>query len=181
MGGVVLLLGGARRLACPQQGSVSLDSNRLAPFVPTPQSVVEKMLKIAQVGPNDLVYDLGSGDGRFVITAAEKFGAQGVGVEVDDKLVRESSERIATLGLAQRAKIISGDMFQTNLRPATVVTLYQLTIINERLRDLLERDLRPGARVVSNDYRIPGWKPRKVVRLKSEAGVGYKIYLYVRP
>ncbi len=152
-----------------------------APFVPTPLSVVRKMLELAEVGPDDVVYDLGSGDGRIVIMAAKEYGARAVGVEISQKLAEESSQRIREQGLAERAKIIQGDMFKTNVAPATVVTLYLLTIVNERLRPLLEKQLRHGARVVSHEFRVPGWEPKKVVEAKSEAGLTYTLYLYVRP
>jgi len=165
----------------PQDEYTLRQPNRLAPFVPTPQRIVEEMLEVAQVGPSDVVYDLGSGDGRIVITAAQKFGARAVGVEIDEKLARASSQRIAELGLEGRARVLHQDMFETNLRPATVVTLYLLTVVNERLRPILERDLRPGARVVTQEFKIPGWTPEKVVHAESEAGVPYTIYLYVRP
>ncbi len=155
-------------------------ADRFAPYIPTPQSIVEKMLEVARVGLRDLVYDLGSGDGRFVIAAAQKFGAAAVGVEIDEKLFRASSKHIARLGLEKRAEILHGDMFQADLRPATVVTLNQITAVNERLRPLLEKDLQRGARVVSMDFRVLGWKPEKVVRVKSDAGLPYTIYLYIR-
>jgi SAM-dependent methyltransferase len=135
--------------------------DRLAPFVPTPENIVESMLKLANVDKSDRVYDLGSGDGRIVITAAQKFGAEAVGVELDDDLYKKSSARIAELGLQSRAKILHMNMYKVNLRPATVVTLYLLTSVNERLKPILERDLRPGARVVTHDFKIPGWEPAK--------------------
>ena len=156
-------------------------SERFTPFVPTPYSVVDKMLELAGVGPDDTVYDLGSGDGRIVIAAAKKFGARAVGVEIRSELWKQSSEEIARLGLEKRARIIHDDMFQVNVGAATVVTLYQLSAVNDRLRPLLEKRLRPGARVVSVDFSIPGWTPTKTVRVKSENGNEYRLYLYVRP
>jgi len=161
--------------------STPLFSDRFTPFVPTPHRVVEKMLELAEVGPDDTVYDLGSGDGRIVIAAAQKFGARAVGVEIDGKLCELSSEEIAKLGLQKSARIIHGDMFEVDLGPATVVTLYQLTRINKRLRPLLEKKLRRGARVVASDFEIPGWKPKKVVEVTSDVGTVYTLYLYVRP
>lgn len=154
---------------------------RFTPFVATPYSVVEKMLRLAGVGPDDTVYDLGSGDGRIVIAAAKDFGARAVGVEIRSELWKRSSEEIVRLGLQKRARIIHDDMFRVNVKAATVVTLYQLTAVNDRLRPLLEKGLRSGARVVSVDFQVPDWTPAKTLRVKAENGDEYKLYLYVRP
>lgn len=161
--------------------SEPLPSERFTPFVPTPRAVVEKMLELAGVGPSDTVYDLGSGDGRIVIAAAQKYGSRAVGVEIRSTLWKQSSEEIAQLGLEKRARIVHDDMFEVDVGPATVVTLYQRTAVNDRLRPLLEKRLRPGARVVSVDFQIPDWTPTKVVRVRSENGNEYKLFLYVRP
>ena len=156
-------------------------SRRIAPYYPTPLFVAEKMLEVAEVGPRDVVYDLGSGDGRIVILAAQKFGARAVGIEINPTLWQESSDRIAQLGLAGRARILHEDMFKTSIRPATVVTLFLLTTVLEDLRPQMERELRPGTRVVAQEFPVPGWEPQKVVRLQSETGPSYTINLYVRP
>jgi len=153
----------------------------LVPFVPTPMAVAQKMLEIAKVQPDDVVYDLGSGDGRIVILAAQKFGARAVGVELNSDLYEKSSDRIQKLGLQDRAQIIHENMFEVNVRHATVVTLYLLTAVNERLRPKLERELRSGARVVSHDFQVPGWQPTQTVEVTSENQVVSKIILYVRP
>lgn len=153
---------------------------RITPYVPTPSDVVEKMLELAQVTRDDRVYDLGSGDGRIVIMAAEKFGARAVGIELDARLVEESSKRIAELGLEKQAKIIQGNLFESDVRPATVVAIYLMTRVNERLRPQLEKQLRPGSRVVSHDFQIPGWKPDQVLNMMSKNSVPHTIYLYVR-
>ena len=155
--------------------------DRLAPFVPTPQKIVEAMLRLANVDKYDRVYDLGSGDGRIVITAAKDFKAEAVGVELDDDLYKKSSARIAELGLQKRAKILHANMYHVSLRMATVVTLYLLTSVNERLKPILERDLRPGARVVTHDFQIPGWAPEKSEMVFSDLGVSHTLYLYIRP
>ena len=154
--------------------------DKLAPFVPTPLSVVEEMLKLAKVDEHDRVYDLGSGDGRIVIMAAEKFKAEAVGVEMDDSLYKQSTARIAELGLEKRAKILHENMYKVSLRRATVVTLYLLTSVNERLRPIMERDLRSGARVVTHDFKVPGWEPEESVMVNSETGVSHTLFLYVR-
>ena len=167
--------------AAPTPKALSASSDRFTPFVVTPHRVVERMLGLAGVGPDDTVYDLGSGDGRIVIAAAQKFGARAVGVEIRGELATQSSAEIARLGLQKRAQIIHGDMFEADLGSATVVTLYQLTAVNKRLRPLLEKRLHRGARVVACDFEIPGWTPQKTVQVTSENGNGYKIFLYVRP
>ncbi len=180
---VVLLLVFGRAAAAQEQGEPSHphigNSNWLTPYVPTPMRVAEKMLELAEVKTSDCVYDLGSGDGRIVILAAQKFGALAVGVELDAKLVRESSARIAARGLEKRAQVVRADMFTTDLRPATVVTIYQLGIVNQRLRPHLERQLRSGTRVITLDFPIPGWQPVGVVHVDSENGVANTLYQYV--
>ena len=172
------LAGWAQEAAPRKLGELN---DRLAPFVPTPMLVVEEMLKLAEVDKYDRVYDLGSGDGRIVIMAAQKFGAEAVGVELDDDLFKESSARIVELGLEKRAKILHENMYKVSLRPATVVTLYLLTSVNDRLKPILERDLRPGARVVTHDFKVPGWEPKKSIQVTSENGISHTLYLYVRP
>ncbi len=154
---------------------------RVAPYVPSPPEVVEKMLELAKVDKSDVVYDLGSGDGRIVIMAAQKFGARSVGIELDPKLYEESSKKISELGLSSRAKILYENFFEVNLRPASVVTLYLLTIVNERLRPKLEKELRPGTRVVSHDFEVRGWTPDKVEKVTSNNGIEHTVYLYIRP
>jgi len=148
----------------------------LAPSIPTPSAVVDRMLEAAHVTSSDVVYDLGSGDGRIVIAAAQKFGARAVGVEVMPDLCRKAQQRIRELGLADRASIVEGNVFRVDFSPATVVTMYLMTDSNERLRPNLEKYLKPGTRVVSNQFPIKGWKPVSVDRGK--AGTDYTIYVY---
>jgi ubiquinone/menaquinone biosynthesis C-methylase UbiE len=133
-------------------------------YVPTPQPVVEAMLTLAQVKANDVVYDLGSGDGRIVITAAKQYGARGVGIEMDPALVRQARENAAAAGVSNRVRFVTADLFATDLRPATVVTLYLLQSINERLRPKLVRELKPGARIVSHVFNMgPEWPPAQTI------------------
>jgi cyclopropane fatty-acyl-phospholipid synthase-like methyltransferase len=133
-------------------------------YVPTPQPVVDAMLELAQVTAGDVVYDLGSGDGRIVITAAKKYGARGVGIEMDPALVKKSRENAAAAGVTARVRFVTQDLFAADLRPATVVTLYLLQSINERLRPKLVRELKPGARVVSHVFNMgPEWPPEQTV------------------
>jgi len=163
------------------EGFSSRPFEKVVPYVPTPPEVVEKMLELAQVTKDDIVYDLGSGDGRIVIMAAQKFGAQAVGIEMDPELYKKSSAQIEQLGLEKRARIIHGNMFEADVRRATVVTLYLLTSVNDRLRPILEKQLRPGTRVVSHDFQMAEWKPEKTVNVITENGITHTIYLYVRP
>ena len=179
---VLLLALPANTSAGAAAGAVPREfAERFTPFVATPYSVVDKMLELAGVGPQDTVYDLGSGDGRIVIAAAQKFGARAVGVEIRSELWKHSSEEIARFGLEKRVRILHDDMFEVNVGAATVVTLYQLGAVNDRLRPRLEKGLRPGARVVSVDFSISGWTPTKTLRVRAENGNEYKLYLYVRP
>lgn len=150
------------------QQSNFVDPRSLAPFVPTPQLVVERMLEAADVTSADTVYDLGSGDGRIVIAAAEKFQAKAVGIEINPHLVEESQKRLQELGLAERASVVQQHLLEADLRPATVVTLYLLTSSNAQLRPKLERELKPGSRVVSHDFQISGWTPLKTVVVNRE-------------
>lgn len=148
----------------------------LAPSIPTPSSIVDRMLELGRVKPTDVVYDLGSGDGRIVIAAAQKYGARAVGVEMLPDLCRRAEQRIHELGLSDRASIIEGNVFHVDFSPATVVTMYFMTDSNERLRPNLEKYLKPGTRVVSNQFPIKGWKPSSVEHVK--AGMEYTIYVY---
>jgi SAM-dependent methyltransferase len=128
-------------------------------YVPTPLPVVERMLELARVGKDDVVYDLGSGDGRIVITAAQRHGARGVGIEINPVWVRDARAIAERLGVAERVSFRVEDLFTTDLRDATVVTLYLFPTVNARLQPKLARELRPGTRVVSHEYRIGDWLP----------------------
>jgi tRNA G37 N-methylase Trm5 len=131
-------------------------------YVPTPQNVVEAMLEMAQVTAADVVYDLGSGDGRIPITAAQKYGARGVGIEVEPRLISIASENAAKAGVADRVWFLHQDLFETDISPATVVTLYLLPRLNQQLMPRLRATLRPGARVVSHYYDMgPDWPPEQ--------------------
>ncbi len=130
-------------------------------FVPTPQETVEAMLETARVNENDIVYDLGCGDGRFVITAAQKYGARGVGVDIDPERVKESTHYAKEQGVTDRVKFIEGDLFETDIREATVVTLYLFWDLNVKLRPKLLSELKPGSRVVSYYFDMDDWRPDK--------------------
>jgi SAM-dependent methyltransferase len=183
---MLLLLGPVQpriaRAALPSgQGVAGATLVKQVPYVPTPPEVVDKMLELAKVTSDDVVYDLGSGDGRIVISAAQKYGAHAVGVEINPDLYRQSSARIKELGLDDRAHIIYEDMFDVSVHRATVVTLYLLTSFNEKLRPKLERELRPGTRIVCHDFHIPGWDPEKITEVTTQYGTTHKLYLYIRP
>jgi hypothetical protein len=150
----------------------------LAPYIPTPQAIVERMLTAGHVTPDDVVYDLGGGDGRVVITAVQTFGARSaVGVEILPDLCRRANDRIKALGLSDRARMVEDSVFRVDLSPATVVTMFFLTSSNERLKPNLEKYLRPGARIVSNQFPIHGWKPVEVVHVKNGA-MDHSIFVY---
>jgi SAM-dependent methyltransferase len=130
-----------------------------APFVPTPLPVVERMLELAKVTPGDVVYDLGSGDGRVVITAAQRYGARGVGIELNPVWVRDARRFAEALGVADKVTFRIEDLFTTDLREATVVTLYLYPAMNRKLAPRLLAELKPGARIVSHEYGIGDWPP----------------------
>jgi SAM-dependent methyltransferase len=133
------------------------------PFVPTPQPVVDAMLQLARTGPDDIVYDLGSGDGRIVILAAQKYGASGVGVEIDPPLVERAREVAREGEVADKVTFVEGDLFSTDLSRATVVTLSLSAEVNARLTSKLKRELRPGARIVSRRFGLEGWPPDRTI------------------
>jgi SAM-dependent methyltransferase len=146
--------------AAPPLDSVAAEKD--VPYVTTPQRVVERMLAMADVSEDDVVYDLGSGDGRFVITAAQQFGARGVGVEIDPQLVRQARSQARLAGVTDRVTFRQGNLFETDLREATVVTLYLEPDLNLRLRPKLFLQLDPGDRVVSHDFDMGAWTPTRV-------------------
>ena len=154
------------------------DSTYIAPFVPTPQEVVDRMLELAQVSHGDLLYDLGSGDGRIVITAARRYGAQAVGFEIDPALVTDSKRNIKEAGVEALAEIRDQDVRTVDLSPASVVTMYLYPGANLRLRAAIMRQLKPGSRVVSHDFSMGDWKPDRVERMTDSAGLVRTLYLW---
>jgi precorrin-6B methylase 2 len=152
-------------------------AENLAPYIPTPQLIVEKMLEAGRVKPGEVVYDLGSGDGRILITAAQEFNAKAVGVEILPDLCEKARERVRSLGLEDKIRVIQGSALRVDLSPADVVTLFFLTGSNERLKPVLERYLKPGARVVSNQFPIKGWKTSDVVHVRA-GSMDHTIYVY---
>ncbi len=156
-----------------------LEKEPEVPYVPTHERIVAEMLKVAKVGKNDVLYDLGSGDGRIVITAAKKFGTRGIGVDIDPVRVKEARENAAKAGVADRVKFLQQDLFETDIREATVVTLYLLPEINLRLRPKLLSELKPGTRIVSHNYDMGDWTPLKTLQVRVPED--HTIYYWVVP
>lgn len=154
----------------------------LAPFVTTPMVVVEKMLRMAEVGKSDVVYDLGCGDGRIVIAAAEKFGARGVGIDLDPQRIAESKAGARRAGVEHLVRFLNADIAEVDLSEATAVTLYLLTESNALLRPQLERQLKPGTFVVSHNYEMPGWEEKEAgfSSVKTADGDEHLIFCYRR-
>ncbi|ABA23515.1 conserved hypothetical protein [Trichormus variabilis ATCC 29413] len=146
------------------------------PYVPTPQVVVDAMLQVAQVGKNDVLYDLGSGDGRIVNTAAQKFGTRGTGIDINPERIQEANENAQKAGVSDRVKFVQQDLFKTDFSDATVVTLYLLPDINLKLRPILLKQLKPGTRIVSHAFDMGEWKPEKTLQVD-----GRTIYYWVVP
>lgn len=180
----VFVLGALTLVACaaaqvstpPQLSTPPLD----VPYVPTPEPVVAQMLKMAQIRPGDVVYDLGSGDGRIVITAARQYGTRGVGFDIDPARIREAKANAEKSGVSDKVTFVQEDIFKADIRPATVVTLYLLPDINLRLRPKLLQDLRPGTRVVSHNYDMGDWTPLETARL-TVSGSEHTVYFWVVP
>jgi hypothetical protein len=162
-------------------------SKNAGPYVPSPQSVVADMLRYAEVGPQDFLVDLGSGDGRIVLTAAKVFGARGFGVEIKEELVKRANEAARNEGVADRVRFVQQDLFKTDLSRASVVTMYLLPDTVNLLKDKFLAELKPGTRIVSHDYPLTGWIPEKYLQMDLEDKVQISgvtttlIYLYVVP
>ena len=135
-------------------------------YVPTPHNVVAEMLRLVAVKPTDVIYDLGCGDGRVVITAAKRYKARGVGIDIDPQRIKESRANARQAGVAKRVKFLQQDLFETDIREASVVTLYLLPELNRKLRPKLLSDLRPGTRVVSHDFDMGDWHPDQVIHVQ---------------
>ncbi|MEJ7606805.1 MAG: class I SAM-dependent methyltransferase [Bryobacteraceae bacterium] len=155
-------------------------SQNLAPYVASPQPIVDRMLDLAGVKPGETVYDLGCGDGRILITAAQRFGAKGVGVELSEKLVRSTTDSLKRMNLNEQIKIVHANLLDVNLEPADVVTIYLETGSNDKLRPNFEKSLRPGTRVVSHDFEVRGWKPSRIEKLHVY-NRDHTIYVYTMP
>jgi len=153
----------------------------ISPFVASPEPVVRRLLTMAELKAGDVLFDLGAGDGRAVIMAAQEFGAKAIGVELRDDLAKQAMRKIAELGLQGRVRIIHDDLFKVDLSQANVVYMYLTTSANEKVRPKLEAELKNGTRVVSHDYEIIGWKAVKVERFCENSSLGFPthtLYLY---
>lgn len=135
------------------------------PYVPTPNEVVEAMLKVADVKKGDVLYDLGSGDGRIVITAAQKFGTRGTGIDINPERIKEANENAQKAGVTDLVRFLNQDLFEANIKDATVVTLYLLPSINLKLLPKLLKDLSPGTRIVSHAFDMGDWKPEQTINV----------------
>jgi tRNA1(Val) A37 N6-methylase TrmN6 len=161
--------------------SIAQDAEKLAPYYPTPLTIVEKMLDLGELKAGEKMFDLGSGDGRIVIMAAQKYKADATGVEMQDDLYRQSMQKIRTLGLERTARIIRGDIFKQDFSSADLLTVYLLPVSNDKVRPLLEKQLRKGARVVSHDFPFRDWTPVKEVSIEDDGeGRSHTLYLYRR-
>jgi SAM-dependent methyltransferase len=170
--GAVLALAFAAAGTTAQTATPALD----VPYVPTPEPVVNAMLKLAQVKRGDVLYDLGSGDGRIVIAAAKRYGVRGTGVDIDPQRIREANANARKAGVAKQVRFLNEDLFAIDFSEATVVTLYLLPRINLQLRPKLLTELKPGTRIVSHGFDMGDWQPERVVEVGSST-----IYLWIVP
>jgi protein-L-isoaspartate O-methyltransferase len=156
-------------------------AEKLAPYYPTPLTIVEKMLDLGGLKAGEKMFDLGSGDGRIVIMAAQKYHADATGIEMDDDLYRQSMQKIRSLGLEKTARIIHGDIFKQDYSPGNLITVYLLPVSNDKVRPLLEKQLKKGTRVVSHDFPFRDWTPDKEVTIEDDGeGRSHTLYLYLR-
>lgn len=169
-----LIASAALASACALNGPARAQGD--VPYVPTPQPVVEGMLELANVGPEDFLIDLGSGDGRIPITAAKRHGARAMGIDLNPVRVAESEQNLRRSGVADRVSFENADLFEADLRPATVLTMYLLHSVNLRLRPKILEEMRPGSRVVSHDFTMGEWEPDR-----TEEVAGKRIYLWIVP
>jgi ribosomal protein L11 methylase PrmA len=145
-------------------------------YVPTPEEVVDAMLQVAKVTKNDVVYDLGTGDGRIPVTAAKKYGARGVGIDIDPQRIKDATENVQKNGVGDKVRIIQADLFESNISEATVVTLYLLPSLNQKLMPKLMKELKPGTRIVSHAFDMGDWKPEQELDVN-----GRKVYFWTIP
>jgi protein-L-isoaspartate O-methyltransferase len=156
-------------------------SEKIAPYFPTPETIVDKMLELGGLKPGEKMFDLGSGDGRIVIMAARKYKADATGVELDESLYKQSSERIKTLGLAPTARIIHGDLLQQDYSSADLLTIYLLPVAIDKVTPIFEKQLKKGARVVAHDFEFSKWTPARTLDIDDDGeGRSHRLFLYRR-
>lgn len=158
--------------------SVQAQEGKIVPYVPTPQEVVDRMLDLAQVKKGDVVYDLGSGDGRIVVTAAKKYGVKAIGFEIDPQRIKESHENIKKAGVEQLVEIRLQDIRTVDLSGATVLTMYLLPEVNLMIRPNIWKQMKPGSRIVSHDFDMGDWKPLKTENIKDGSSWDHTLYLW---
>ena len=151
---------------------------KIVPYVPTPPEVVERMLELAQVKKGDVLYDLGSGDGRIVVIAAKKYGVRAIGFEIDPERIKESTENIRKAGVGHLAEIRQQDIRTVDLSPASVLTMYLLPEVNLMIRPNIWKQMKPGSRVVSHDFDMGEWKPLKTENMKDSSNWDHTLYLW---
>ncbi|HZT40034.1 MAG TPA: methyltransferase domain-containing protein [Bryobacteraceae bacterium] len=157
------------------------NAEKLAPYYPTPETIVARMLELGELKAGEHMFDLGSGDGRIVIMAARKFKADATGVEFDQDLWKQSVEKIKSLGLEKTARIIHGDILKQDYSSADLITVYLLPNSNDKVRPLLEKQLKKGARIVAHDFEFSDWTPVKVVDIDDDGeGRSHRLFLYRR-
>jgi hypothetical protein len=182
--GVLLLAAGVPAAGAAQGTATTPAETTRTPdviFVPTPVEVVDQMLRVARVGKDDLVYDLGCGDGRIPVTAAKRFGARGVCIDIDPARIRDSRQNVDSSGVAELVEIRQADLFEVDLSDATVVTLYLLPELNIKLRPKLFEELRPGTRIVSHDFDMGDWQPDSVMKVPNSTRGESTVYYWVLP
>ena len=164
----------------PQASAATPQTELRAPdvvFVPTPHEVVDAMLKVAKVGKGDVLYDLGSGDGRIPIAAAQKYGIRrGIGIDINPERIREANENLAKARVGDRVKFVNADLFESNFSDATVITLYLLPELNLKLLPKLLKEVKPGTRIVSHAFNMGSWKPEKALSVE-----GRSVYFWTTP
>jgi len=167
-------------LGCVVLRAQNGDAEKLAPYYPTPETIVEKMLQLGGLKAGEKMFDLGSGDGRIVILAAQKFHAEANGVELDKDLCKQSAAKILKLGLEKNARIINGDLLKQNYSSADLVTVYLLPdAVNNKVQPLLDKQLKKGARIVAKDFDFRNWTPEKVENIPDDGeGRSHTLYLY---
>jgi protein-L-isoaspartate O-methyltransferase len=164
-----------------QEKQADKQIEKLAPYYPTPEIVVDKMLQLGGLKAGEKMFDLGSGDGRIIIMAARKYKADATGVEFDDSLFKQSMDRIKTLGLSATARIIHGDLLKQDYSSADLLTVYLLPVGNEKVSPMLEKQLKKGARIVAHDFEFSAWKPEKIEDIDDDGeGRSHRLYLYRR-
>jgi protein-L-isoaspartate O-methyltransferase len=164
---------------CALAQSDDNEKQKLAPYYPTPELIVERMLQLAELKPGEKMFDMGSGDGRIVLMAAQKYKADATGVELDEDLVHRSRLSIKKRGLDRSARIIHGDILKQDYSAADVITVYLLPVANDKLRPILDRQLKKGTRLVAHDFQFSNWTPEKVVDVADDGeGRSHTLYLY---